>query len=82
MKQGKNMTTKRNYKITPLPVGHPHYDPTKPIYEVIIQEGNDYALLYHEFRPNENAAYLIENLEELSWTTLDRLTEFWEQAIW
>lgn len=71
------MKTKRKYLIEPLKEGHPFYSERATIYEITIQEGNDYALIYQEILPHENVLYLIENLDELSWDTLDRLTYFW-----
>lgn len=73
------MTFKRSYEITPLQLGHPFYSATGTRYEIVIKEKDNHALIYQDISPNEDVMWLMQQLEELSWKTLDFLTGFWDK---
>lgn len=75
------MTFKRSYEITPLQLGHPLYSATGTRYEIVIKENDDYALIYQDISPNEDVMRLMQELEELSWKSLDMLNGFWNDYI-
>ena len=84
MKQINNKASiafKRSYEITPLQLGHPLYSATGTRYEIVIKEKDDYALIYQDISPNEDVMRLMQELEELSWKSLDMLNGFWDDYI-
>lgn len=72
------ITFRRSYEITPLQLGHPFYSATGTRYEIVIKEKDNYALIYQDISPNEDVMWLMQQLEELSWKTLDFLNGFWD----
>ena len=84
MKQNNNdikITFRRSYQITPLQIGHPFYSATGTRYEIVIKEKDDYALIYQDISPNEDVMRILQELEDLSWKSLDMLNEFWDNYI-